>query len=267
MHTDITGATPLVSVLMPAYNAEAYIAEAISSVLTQTVTDLELLVIDDGSSDNTQKIVAELAEKDARIKPLVNPENMGVARTRNRGLDLCKGKYIALLDSDDYWKPQFLEKMIARAEETKADIIYCSYELVDEQGEKLCNNFIVPLETTFEEYIVRSVITCSTVLITRKLAQNHRFPTNMYHEDTALWFKLLQDGCEAKGVPDILAAYRQRAHSRSSDKLISAIRRWPIYRKHLKLSFFKTISVMFRYGYYGLIKYKRVTQSGGERNV
>lgn len=251
-------AAPLVSVIMPAYNAARFIEEAILSVIAQTVSDWELIVIDDCSQDNTRDIIAELAKKDSRILFVANEQNMGVAKTRNRGLDICRGRYVAFLDSDDYWQPVFMEKMIARAEETGADIIYCSYALVDEQDKPVCNDFLVPLETTFEESIIRSVITCSSVLITAQLASNHRFPTNMYHEDIALWFRILQEGGTARGVAEILAAYRQRKDSRSADKLISACRRWPIYRKHLHLPFFRTIGVMIRYGYYGMVKFKRI---------
>ena len=250
--------TPLVSVVMPAYNAAAFIEEAIDSVVKQTVQNWELIVIDDCSKDNTRDVVLAVAEKDSRVRLVCNEQNMGVAKTRNRGLEMCGGQYVALLDSDDYWKPTLLEKMIARAEETTADIVYCSYEMVDEQGEKVCNDFVVPPETSFEESIVRSVITCSTVLMTSKLAKENRFPVNMYHEDIALWFQLLRDGAVARGVPEVLAAYRQRRNSRSADKLITACRRWSIYRKHLRLPFFRSIGVMIRYGYYGLLKFRRV---------
>lgn len=249
---------PLVSVVMPAYNAEQFIAEAIQSVLAQSETRWELLVIDDCSTDSTRRIVEELAREDARIKLICNGENMGVARTRNRGLELCRGKYVALLDSDDYYKPQMLQKMVARAEETKADIVYCSYEIVDEQGQKLCNDFTVPKETDFAHSLVQTVISCSTAVMTDRLAKKYQFPTDMYHEDTALWLQILRDGCVARGVPEVLAAYRQRANSRSSDKLISAFRRWTIYRKYLKMPFLKSALAMARYAYYGLIKYKRV---------
>ena len=252
------GETPLVSVVMPAYNAAAFIEEAIDSVVKQTLQNWELIVIDDCSKDNTRDVVLAVAEKDSRVRLACNEQNMGVAKTRNRGLEMCGGQYVALLDSDDYWKPTLLEKMIARAEETTADIVYCSYEMVDEQGEKVCNDFVVPPETSFEESIVRSVITCSTVLMTSKLAKENRFPVNMYHEDIALWFQLLRDGAVARGVPEVLAAYRQRADSRSAGKLRSACRRWTIYRKHLRLPFFRSIGVMIRYGYYGLIKFRRV---------
>lgn len=248
----------LVSIITPAYNAERFINETIDSVLKQSMSNWELIVLDDGSVDRTQEIVAEYAQKDARIRLVVNENNMGVAKTRNRGLELFRGRYVAFLDSDDYWEPQMLEKMVARAEETGADIIYCSYALVDEDGQRVCNDFIVPPQTTFQESIIRSVITCSTVLITAELARSNRFPVNMYHEDIAMWFRILRDGGVACGVTEVLAAYRQRKDSRSADKLVSAYRRWLIYRKHLRMSWWQSMSTMIRYAYYGLIKYKRL---------
>ncbi len=263
MYMEIEERLPLVSVIMPAYNAETFIKEAIDSVRIQTITDWELWVIDDCSKDATCRIVEKIAGSDSRVKLLRNEKNMGAAGSRNRGLDVFRGKYVALLDSDDYWYPNMLEKMLARAEETGADIIYCSYELVDEQGVKVCNDFLVPEKTSFRESIVRSVITCSSVLFTGELAKNNRFPTNMYHEDIAMWFEILRDGGTARGVPEVLAAYRQRADSRSAGKLTSARRRWTIYRKHLKLPLWKCGIVMFWYGYYGIIKYKRVANTGG----
>lgn len=255
---DRNHATPLVSVIMPAYNAEPFIEEAIASVIAQTVADWELIVIDDCSTDDTVQIVSAFVRQDPRIQLLTNASNMGVAKTRNRGLELCRGQYVALLDSDDYWKPRFLEKMLERAEQTGADIIYCSYELVDEQGKKVCNDFIVPLETTFEESIVRSVILPSASLITSDIAMESRFPTNMYHEDIALWFQLLKNGKKARGVPTVLVSYRQRANGRSANKILSACRRWTIYRKHLGMPLGKSIVTMVRYGLLGIKKYKRV---------
>lgn len=249
---------PLVSVIMPAYNAENYIKEAIDSVLAQTISDWELLVIDDRSGDHTKEIVLSFAEKDSRIRLLSNEKNMGAAGSRNRGLDLCCGQYVAMLDSDDYWEPVMLERMVACAEKTGADIVYCSYAIVDERGEKLCNDFIVPEQTDFKSSIVRSVITCSTVLITQKLARENRFPVDMYHEDIAMWFRILRDGGTARGVTEILAAYRQRSDSKTANKLKSAGRRWIIYRKYLKMPIIKCIVTMIQYGYYGLKKFKRI---------
>ena len=124
----LTGAAdkqPLVSVIMPAYNAEKYIGEAIASVRAQTYENWELLILDDGSADRTAEIAQAYAQQDARIQVLRNPQNMGVARTRNRGFDLAQGEWIALLDSDDRWRAQKLEKQLAVARSSDADIVYC----------------------------------------------------------------------------------------------------------------------------------------------
>ncbi|MBQ9968599.1 MAG: glycosyltransferase [Oscillospiraceae bacterium] len=249
---------PLVSVVMPACNAERFVEEAVMSVLGQTVSDLELIVVDDGSSDETRQILGRIAEQDARVRLVVNEENMGVAKSRNRGLDLSRGTYTALLDSDDYWHSDMLEKMIACIERTGADLVYCSYAMVDEDGKKICNDFIVPETADYAYSLVRSVITCSTVLMTRKIVDAYRFPTNVYHEDIAMWFTILKEGGTACGVTEILAAYRQRSGSRSSEKLKSASRRWEIYHKHLGIGAFRSIVLMIRYGIYGLAKYKRL---------
>ena len=249
---------PLVSVVMPAYNAELFIEEAIMSVVNQTVSDWELIVVDDCSQDNTVKIVQKMAEKDSRIQLIKNDVNMMVSKTRNLGIEISQGKYVALLDSDDYWKPNFLERIVLCIEKSNADLVYCSYELVGEQGQKVCNDFIVPLSTTFDEAIVRSAITCSTVLMKSEIAKNNPFPTNVYHEDITLWFTLLRDGKIARGDQTVLASYRQRSGSRSSDKIRSARKRWIVYRKHLKLPFFKSVFVMIKYAYYGILKFRRV---------
>lgn len=103
---------PLVSVIMPAYNAEKYIEEAVSSVLSQTYKNWELLILDDCSSDCTAEIAEYFASLDTRIRLLRNPQNMGVAKTRNRGFDIAKGEWIALLDSDDVWHSDKLEKQL-----------------------------------------------------------------------------------------------------------------------------------------------------------
>lgn len=252
------GNIPMVTVVMPAYNAADFIRQAIESVLRQTVTDLELLVIDDGSSDNTCDIVRALSQQDHRVRLLVNEKNLGAGGTRNRGLSLSESPYTALLDSDDYWEPELLQKLIGCIENNSADLAYCSYALVDEQNKKVCNDFIVPEETDFESSAVRNVISCSTVVLTRRVVEKYRFPENVYHEDIALWFKMLREGVVARGVPEVLAAYRQRAGSKTSGKLKSAALRWRVYRNYLGLPVVESAGFMVRYAWYGLQKYKRI---------
>ena len=103
---------PAVSIVMPAYNVAPYIREAICSALAQTYTDFELIVVDDGSKDDTAAIAKELAEQDARIR-LVQQPNRGLAGARNTALRAARGEFFALLDSDDWWEREFLAEQIA----------------------------------------------------------------------------------------------------------------------------------------------------------
>ncbi|MBR3610309.1 MAG: glycosyltransferase [Oscillospiraceae bacterium] len=247
----------MVSVIMPAYNMEKYIEEAVRSVIAQTYEDWELLIIDDGSIDDTVKIAEEIAKEDNRIYVLKNEKNMGVAYTRNRGLDSCKGDLAALLDSDDYWDPKFLEKSVELENKTNADFVYCSYGIVNEQGGKICNDFIVPKRTCFEDFLVKSVISCSTVLFSKKMVREARFPVDVYHEDLALWLKMLKKGAAAYGITEVLAFYRQSNNTRNNNKIKSAARRWIIYRDYLGLSLFESAITMVKYAYCGFQKYKK----------
>ena len=103
-----------VTVIMPAYNAERFIGEAISSVIAQTYENWELLVIDDCSTDGTFEIAKSFEEKDERIKVFKNEKNLGVARTRNRGIDASEGEYVAFIDSDDAWLSEKLFKQVKK---------------------------------------------------------------------------------------------------------------------------------------------------------
>lgn len=247
-----------ISVIMPAYNAEKYIKTAILSVINQTLTDWELIVIDDCSTDNTAAIVKEMALKDNRIKYYKNDANIGVAETRNRGFELSRGTYVALLDSDDLWLKEKLHQQVELLEQTKSDIVYCSYSIIDESGNKKCSDFVVPQEATYETSLIKSVISCSTVLMTRRIVEKYKFTNKFYHEDLVLWLQLLKDGYIARGVVDVLAEYRTLSGTRSSNKLKSLINKFKVYRSFLKLSFWNSMVLIVKSASTGLRKYKRI---------
>lgn len=251
----------LVSVIMPAYNAEKYIRAAIESVIRQTYENWELIVLDDGSTDSTAQTVKRLAEGDSRIRFCPNERNMGVAATRNRGFDLARGDYVALLDSDDVWLPRKLEKQLALAEETGADIVYCSYRLFDDENRKKYSEFIVSPCTDLERMLIRCEFSCSTNMFSEKIYKKYRFSDNFYHEDYVLWLDLLKDGYKAAGCTEILAEYRQVPGSRAANKINAAKHRWIIYRKHLKLPLVKSIVCVLKYAGNGIVKYKNFLKS------
>lgn len=254
---DAKGERPLVSVIMPAYNAEKYIEEAIRSVLSQTYTNWKLLILDDGSTDRTAELAERFANADTRIRLLRNPQNMGVAQTRNRGFDMANGDWAALLDSDDVWHSDKLEKQLATAERSGADMIYCSYSMMDADGRRI-SDFIVSERTSYAAMLEESVLSCSTVLLSRSIYSEYRFSTNYYHEDYALWLRLLRLGFTAFGCRDVLADYRILKGSRSNDKLRSARQRWLVYRKAEKLSLARSAHAFAGYVRRGIAKYKRV---------
>lgn len=246
---------PTVSVIMPAYNAGAYIEEAVESVMAQTVTDWELLVLDDGSADDTCAQVEKLAEEDPRVRLLRNESNMGAANTRNRGFDLCHGRFVALLDSDDRWHPKKLETQLALLQQTGADFSYCSYAIIDAEGNPAKKDYIVPGEVSFESLLKENCIGCSTVVLRREITERYRFTPNFYHEDYVLWLQLTRDGLRGAGCTEVLSDWRYIVTSRSFDKKKAALNRWRIYRQYLKLPLWKSIAAFGGYVTASLKKY------------
>lgn len=250
--------TPVtVSVIIPAYNCERFIEKSISSVLEQSFSDFELIIVDDASTDHTTEILKHYQELDRRIRVIRQDTNIGVARSRNTGFDHCRGRLIALLDADDYWHRDKLKRQVEAQEKTNADLVYCSYAIVDERGAKICDDFIVPQTTVLEETLKQNVINCSTALFKSEVIQKHRFRTDYYHEDLVFWIDLLKDGVQTFGLKEVLAAYRIVNGSRASDKLRSAGNRYLVLKNYVKLPFHKVCAIMLSYAVKGIIKYKR----------
>ena len=126
----------LVSIITPCYNGSRYITETIESVIKQTYLNWEMIVVDDGSKDNSADIVRRYSKKDNRIM-LVQQKNAGSAAARNNGIRRAKGQYIALLDADDLWEPEFLEKQIKFMKEKDAICVFCSYKRIDEKSKEI----------------------------------------------------------------------------------------------------------------------------------
>lgn len=246
---------PTVSIVMPAYNAQCHIEEAIRSVMAQTVEGWELLVLDDGSEDDTCAIVERLMAEEPRILLLRNEQNLGVAQTRNRGMERCHGEFVALLDSDDVWYPEKLERQIALLRESGAALCCCAYDIIGNDGAPVKASYDVPEQVDLDTLLKENVICCSTVVLRGDVAQSCRFDPGYYHEDYVLWLQLLQKGHRVVGCRKKLAAWRLNQGSRSYNKLKSAKNRWIIYRKYLKMPFFKSFSAFFAYAAAGMRKY------------
>lgn len=248
---------PIVSVIMPAYNMEKYLHQAIASVVAQTMTQWELIVIDDCSQDSTMAIAKAWAQKDARIRVLCNEVNSGVARTRNWGIELAAGSYIAFMDSDDIWRPEKLQKQLAKMDEENAQMSYCSYAIIDGSGKNVKADYLVPEQVTLLDQIKENAIQLSSLVIRSDVLKDVRFTTSFYHEDYILGLELLQKGCKAVGCTEVLSEWRYIENSRSFNKMKAARNRWKIYRDFLHLPLGKCLYVFAHYAFAGFRKYSR----------
>lgn len=245
---------PLITVVMPNYNGHRFVEQAIDSVLNQTYPNFELLVVDDCSKDDSLSLIQHKAQSDKRIKVIALEHNAGVANARNVGIKEARGEFIALLDNDDLWTEDKLERQLTLAG-NGADIVYCSYDFIDEQNNFIKKPFIVPQQTNFNKMLASSVISCSTSFIKTELMQAHPFNSDFYHEDYVLWMELLRVCPTAYGDPKVLMHYRQVTGSRSNKKSNAAKERWNTYRKALKLNAVTSAWAFVRYAVKGVVKY------------
>lgn len=237
---------PLVSIIMPMYNAEKFIRQSIESVLKQTYTNWELLIIDDCSTDQSKKIVFEFINECKKIKYLKHEENLGVAEARNTGINNSNGRFIAFLDTDDIWKSKKLEKQIKFMINNNYVFTYTSYGIVDSNNNKLGRQMNIPRKLAFKDLLKGNNIGCFTVIIDKKEINNIKMP-HIRHEDYATWLNILKKGYVAYGIKEKLGYYRKSKDSLTSNKINSSIWTWNIYRKHLKLSFLKSSYYFFFY--------------------
>jgi hypothetical protein len=246
-------AADLVSVVMPVYNAAATVRRALDSVLAQSHAQVEVFAVDDGSKDDSWAILETYAAADARVKPIRLAANAGVAAARNTGLDAASGRYIAFLDSDDWWSARKLERQLAVMRDGAARISYACFERVDEDGRSLS---IVrpPPSVTHAQMLQSNHIAHSTGIYERSLGAV-RF-RRMGHEDYVFWLELIRLAGRAVRVPDSepQAWYLVREGSVSSNKLRAAGWQWRIYRDIEKLGVARSAWLMGHYVRHALRK-------------
>ncbi|MBO5292280.1 MAG: glycosyltransferase family 2 protein [Lachnospiraceae bacterium] len=226
-----------VSIVVPVYNAEKYLEETVESVRRQTYENWELLLVDDCSSDKSAEVMKRLAERDARIRPVFQPQNGGAAKARNRGIREAEGGYIAFLDADDIWKPEKLEKELAFLREKDAAFVFSGYEFADEQARGLGKIVRVPERLTYRQALKNTTIFTSTVLLdVERLGKELIQMPDIKSEDTAAWWKILRNGYTAYGLNENLVYYRRSAGTLSANKLEAVKRIWRLYRQAEGLS-------------------------------
>lgn len=229
MNADIK-AENLISIIMPAYNSEAYIEDAINSVIDQTYQNWELIVIDDGSIDDTAAMVEKFQSKDSRIVFIKNGKNRGVSATRNRAISLARGSWIAFLDSDDKWDQTKLEKQMKYAKELSAKFVFTGSSYINEDNKPYPGIFEVPEKITYRELRHHNVIPCSSVLVKKHFFEKIKMEKDEIHEDYAVWLRILQTGICAYGINQPLLIYRISKKSKSGNKIKTIKMTYGVFR-------------------------------------
>lgn len=209
----------LVSVIMPTYNSSRHLAGSIESVLAQTHSNLELLITDDCSTDDTRSILEQFARQDPRVKVELLTQNSGPSISRNRSIERAQGRYIAFCDSDDRWFPEKLEKQIRHMEEHSSALCSSSYLICDED-DQVTGVCISPDHLTLDMMKRDNKIGCLTAIYdVQRLGHKFFMPSIRKRQDWALFLSILKECGECYCLTEPLAYYRHRKGSVSSHKL------------------------------------------------
>lgn len=227
-----------VSVITPVYNAERFIEKTIKSALTQSYKDIEIVLVDDCSKDDSSAIISRFVKHYSNVKYHLQSQNMGAAIARNTALDIAKGRYVAFLDSDDMWLPDKIERQLELMHTKDIAFCFAAIDFIDES-----DNIVKPRRDVREciDYnflLKNTMIATSTVVIDRQKTGHFQMPLRRGGQDYATWLMLLRNGTRAYGINDVLCHYRLSAGSLSSNKWKSIKQVWQIQIQNEKISCF-----------------------------
>lgn len=235
---------------MPSYNTASFIAEAIQSALNQTYVNFELIIVDDGSNDASEEVIANFSDERIIFLPL--KDNCGPQYVRNLALSQARGDYIAFLDSDDIWEKDKLQNQIEIMSCNNIALSYTPYSIVNENGQKT-GEFFPRKKLTYHDLLLSCDIGNSTAIYDAKILG--KIESGSIRHDYELWLKILKQGHIAQCIGEKpLASIRIRKGSDTSNKLKSALRQWQVYREVEKLSFLKSLYYQINYAILGLKK-------------
>ena len=213
MHTQFG----MVSIIMPAYNAEKTLAQAVSSALAQSYENFELIIIDDCSTDATNTLANSFG--DSRIRVLTNSKNSGASQTRHNGVSAARGEWLAFLDSDDIWAPDKLEKQMMLQSARNADLVFTGSAFINQDGNPKDWVLHVPDTISYRKLLKQNLISNSSVLVRKERFLACECLCGGLHEDFVCWLRMLKDGALACGIDEPLLIYRLTPTSKSGNKL------------------------------------------------
>lgn len=239
--------TPLVSIIVPTYNVENYIAQTIECVLAQTFTNWELVITDDCSTDSTVEIIKRYIQQDKRIRLFILPQNSGAAFARNHSIENANGRYIAFLDSDDWWYPEKLAKQMDFIQKTNCEFCFTAFEYADKDL-NITGVSHKPKKITYRDIKLGCNIGTPGVVYDTKRIGKMYMPNMKVSEDWALWIKIIEKTRVAYSINEPLWKYRILSNSLSRNKIRLIRNNIGVYHKILNYSTVKSILVFcFRF--------------------
>lgn len=232
---------PVVSIIMPTYNCSKYIVDSINSVIAQTFTEWEIQIVDDCSTDNTYEVLAPFLDNHTNIHYYRLQKNSGPQVARTEAIKRAQGKYIAFFDSDDLWYPEKLAKQISFMEKNNILFSSTAYEWIDEKGEKLHVALYPPKKCDYWKMLrLSNPIGNTTVMYNQEKLGKYEIPNIKKRNDFALWLKILKDCDYCYGIQEVLAQYRVRKNSVSSNKFKQIKYHWQLYYRIEKLGLLRS---------------------------
>lgn len=226
---------------MPCYNADKFIEHSIKSVISQTYSNWELIIIDDCSTDKSYDIIYSFCERDSRIRSLKTQFPSGSpAIPRNLGITASSGRFIAFLDSDDLWFENKLEIQMGLFDDDLVAIVFSDYEKISERGFSYNRIIESPKLVSYNQLLYGNVIACCTCVVDT-LKSGELVFNRQGHEDYALWLKILRNNFYARNCGSVLASYRVRNSSISSNKFKVIKWYYNIFRINEKFSIFDSV--------------------------
>lgn len=237
-------ATPSVTVVMPVFNGARTLQRSVASVLDQSFGDLELLIVDDASTDATAALVEGICARDSRVRLVRREVGGGPAAARNTALAMARGRFVAFCDADDLWLPTKLERQLDLAAATGAPLLYCGYHRIAADFAGTAEEFVpegrvveVPERAAHGALLRRNLIGNLTAVVDRRVTGDISMPDLPGAEDWALWLRIVREHGPAAGIDEPLALYRaSQAGSHSSDRWRAIRAVWTVLRRQERLS-------------------------------
>lgn len=230
----------LVSVITPVYNTEKVIGATLESIFAQTYKNIEIVLVDDCSNDNSATIIAEYMKNHPEIVYFRQPTNQGAGAARNKALELARGQYTAFLDADDLWCPEKIKKQIHLLKEKNGAFSYTAIEMIDTEGKVVKKKRKVKETINYKFLLHNTMIATSTVVIDRFRIGDFRMPLRRGGQDYATWLMLLRSGIIAYGINEALGQYRVGNKNSLSGKKTKSIKQvWQIQTQQEHINKFK----------------------------